>query len=93
MPVAVQRPATDDVAQRCRIENDLRAGQCRQARRFGKPLVVADQNRKARGFRFVNAVAGVAMRKVILLVEQRIVGKVQFAIGRQQLAALVDYGR
>ena len=63
-----------------RIEKNVRARERGEARRFGIPLVPADQRRDAAELRIERAEAEIARREVKLLEEERIVRDVHLAV-------------
>ena len=67
-------------ADRRRIEKDLRAGQCREARRLRKPLVPADQNAELADFGAEAQKSEIAGRKVKFLVKAGILGDMHLAV-------------
>src|SRR5208283_5406876 len=78
----------------CRgIEEHVRPLKGGQPRALGIPLVPADQRPKLPEIGFESLESKITLRKVELLVIQRVVGNVHLAIDAQDFAACVDDGR
>src|SRR5262249_52107030 len=85
-------PAGGPAARR-RIEEDPRPAERGEPRRFGKPLIPADQRTDASRLGVEAAEADVARREVVLLVVERIVGDVHLAVAAGDGSVGVDEHR
>ena len=73
-----------------RVEEDVRAQQRRRARRFGEPLVPADEHAELARRRGVDLEAEIPGREVELLVVEGIVRDVHLAVAAHELTLLVE---
>src|SRR3989344_5536300 len=81
-----------DTSDRRWIKDDLGTLECNRARRFREPLIVTDQDGESSELRSIDTICSPSF-EVLLLIEFRIIGNMDLAVGGKKMSAFVDDNR